>query len=153
MLIIKLMGGLGNQLFQIFSLISYSIDNNIDYKILSNLKGNTDSEYIFLLIISFLKDSTINIKNIKNAILEVINFIKTITTQVFSFNIAITNGKFIIFTRYISNHEKPPSLYYKFFDKNICISSEPIDIDDEWIYIPKNVIGFYEDKEVVFEKI
>ena len=28
------MGGLGNQLFQIFSLISYSIDNNIDYKIL-----------------------------------------------------------------------------------------------------------------------
>jgi hypothetical protein len=34
MLIIKLMGGLGNQLFQIFSLISYSIDNNIDYKIL-----------------------------------------------------------------------------------------------------------------------
>ena len=34
MLLIKLMGGLGNQLFQIFSLISYSIDNNIDYKIL-----------------------------------------------------------------------------------------------------------------------
>ena len=34
MLIIKLMGGLGNQLFQIFSLISYTIDNNIDYKIL-----------------------------------------------------------------------------------------------------------------------
>ena len=34
MLIIKLMGGLGNQLFQIFSLISYSIDNNINYKIL-----------------------------------------------------------------------------------------------------------------------
>lgn len=33
MLIIKLMGGLGNQLFQIFSLISYSIDNNIDFKI------------------------------------------------------------------------------------------------------------------------
>ena len=34
MLIIKLIGGLGNQLFQIFSFISYSIDNNIDYKIL-----------------------------------------------------------------------------------------------------------------------
>ena len=33
MLLIKLMGGLGNQLFQIFSLISYSIDNKIDYKI------------------------------------------------------------------------------------------------------------------------
>ena len=134
------------------SYIKLVIDN-IDDKILSNLKGNTDSEYIFLLIISFLKDSTINIKNIKNAILEVINFIKTITTQVFSFNIAITNGKFIIFTRYISNDEKPPSLYYKFFDTNLCISSEPIDIDDEWIYIPKNVIGYYEGKEVNFEKL
>jgi len=127
--------------------------NKIDDNILSNLKGNTDSEYIFLLIISFLKNSRINIKNIKNAILEVINFIKTITTQVFSFNIAITNGKFIIFTRYISNDEKPPSLYYKFFDTNLCISSEPIDIDDEWIYIPKNVIGYYEGKEVNFEKL
>lgn len=34
MIIIKLMGGLGNQLFQIFTSISYAIDNNIDYQIL-----------------------------------------------------------------------------------------------------------------------
>jgi len=33
MLLIKLMGGLGNQLFQIFTLISVSIDNDIDFKI------------------------------------------------------------------------------------------------------------------------
>jgi hypothetical protein len=34
MLIIKLMGGLGNQLFQLFTSISYAIDNNHDYQIL-----------------------------------------------------------------------------------------------------------------------
>jgi len=34
MIIIKLMGGLGNQLFQIFTLISLSIDNDIDFTIL-----------------------------------------------------------------------------------------------------------------------
>jgi hypothetical protein len=33
MLLIKLMGGLGNQLFQIFTLISVSIDNGVDFKI------------------------------------------------------------------------------------------------------------------------
>ena len=33
MLITKLMGGLGNQLFQIFTLISVSIDNSIDFRI------------------------------------------------------------------------------------------------------------------------
>ena len=33
MLITKLMGGLGNQLFQIFTLMSVSIDNDIDFKI------------------------------------------------------------------------------------------------------------------------
>ena len=33
MLITKLMGGLGNQLFQIFTLISVSIDNGVDFKI------------------------------------------------------------------------------------------------------------------------
>lgn len=33
MLIVKLMGGLGNQLFQLFTSISYSIDNDIEYKI------------------------------------------------------------------------------------------------------------------------
>jgi len=33
MLLIKLMGGLGNQLFQIFTLISVSLDNDIDFRI------------------------------------------------------------------------------------------------------------------------
>ena len=33
MIIIKLQGGLGNQLFQIFNLISLSIDNKIDFKV------------------------------------------------------------------------------------------------------------------------
>ena len=129
------------------------IINKIDSDIFSHLSGNTDSEYIFLLIISFLKNKEKNIENIKIAIRQVIKYINEITTDIFSFNIAITDGNFIIFTRYISNDEKPPSLYYKFFDKHICISSEPINDDDDWIYIPKNIIGYYNNKEIYIEKI
>ena len=33
MIFIELMGGLGNQLFQIFTGISYSLDNKIPFKI------------------------------------------------------------------------------------------------------------------------
>jgi len=129
------------------------IINKIDDDILINLKGTTDSEYIFLLIISFLKNKELNIQNMKYAIIDVIKYINTIPIPIFSFNIAITNGEFIVFTRYINNHEKPPSLYYKFYDKNICISSEPINTGEEWTYIPKNVIGYYDGKDINIEKI
>ena len=51
MLLIKLMGGLGNQLFQIFTLISLSLDNNIDFKIFEYkddiVKRNTYWDTIF----------------------------------------------------------------------------------------------------------
>ena len=40
MLIITLMGGLGYQLFQIFTCISYAIDNNLDYRILEFMRMN-----------------------------------------------------------------------------------------------------------------
>lgn len=36
MIYIELMGGLGNQLFQIFCGISYSLDNKIPFKIIKN---------------------------------------------------------------------------------------------------------------------
>lgn len=127
--------------------------NKIDDEILLKLKGNTDSEYIFLLIMSFLKNKEKTKENIISSIKDVIKYINTITKHVFSFNIAITDGNFIVFTRYISNEEKPPSLYYKFFDKNICISSEPINYDDDWVYIPKNIIGYYYNNEINIEKI
>lgn len=129
------------------------IINKIDSESYKLLKGNTDSEHIFVLIISLLKNKKITLKNIKNVVLDVINYLKQITNNIFSFNIAITNGKFIVFTRYINNDEKPPSLYFNKSDDNILISSEPIDYDDDWTYIPKNVLGTFYKKELKFYKI
>lgn len=127
--------------------------NEIDTDIFKLLKGTTDSEHIFLLINSYIKNKKITITNIKKSILKVIKFIKSITKEVFSFNIAITNGKFIIFTRYINNDENPPSLYYKIDNKKILISSEPINFEDKWNYIEKNVIGQYSNNKIKFKKI
>ena len=44
-------------------------------------------------------------------------------------NFGVTDGETIISTRYInSDSEEPPSLYYKKYNDNIIISSEPIEI-------------------------
>ena len=39
MIQINLMGGLGNQLFMIFAVVSYAIDNDIEYKFIPNKNG------------------------------------------------------------------------------------------------------------------
>lgn len=129
-----------------------NIIENIDDDIYKSLQGNTDSEHIFLLILTYLKNKKFTINNVKQAILDVIKFINTLNTT-FSFNIAITNNKFIIFTRYINNNEKPPSLYYNKSCNNMLISSEPINFDDKWVYIPKNVLGVYHNKKLQIDKI
>ena len=60
MITTEVMGGLGNQLFQIFSLISYSIDNNINFFIQdkSLTEGDRDITYwnnLFINLKSYLK--------------------------------------------------------------------------------------------------
>ncbi len=125
---------------------------NINDNLLSFIKGTTDSEHLFYLIISKIKGS-FDSKNIKNAIIDSINILNKISKETISFNIAITNGKFIIFTRYINNDEKPCSLYFKENKEHVLISSEPIDYDSEWTFIPKNSIGCYENKCVFIEQI
>ena len=138
-----------------YNIYKKKIFNKIDDRIFQLIKGTTDSEYIFALILSFLKDKQINVNNVKLSIIETIKFINTITDTIFSFNIAITEGNFVIFTRYINNqNENPPSLYFKKNKDNIVISSEPIDFnEDNWTCIPKNTIGYYEKNVLKFEKI
>lgn len=137
-----------------FSKMKKKIIQKMDNHIFSLLKGNTDSEYTFGLILTFLKDSVIDNKNIKLAIIKTIKFLNSITDNVISFNIAITDGIHIIFTRYINNKERPPSLYYRIDkDKNICISSEPIDYEKDWKFVPKNSIGYIVENKINISKI
>ena len=59
MIIIKLQGGLGNQLFQIFTLISLSIDNDMDFTIFEYKDDKVFSD----TIACYSKDHYININS------------------------------------------------------------------------------------------
>ena len=100
------------------------IINQIDDDLLLKIKGNTDSEYLFYLIMTFFKKSN----NITNAIKTSINFINNLDpTLTFSMNIIITNGSITVGTRYINKDNlNPPSLYYYKSDDKMYISSEPL---------------------------
>ena len=55
---------------------------------------------------------------------------------------------------FINNKERPPSLYYRIDnDKNMCISSEPIDYENGWKFVPKNSIGYIVGNKINISKI
>ena len=113
---------------------------------LSVIKGNVDSEDIFALFINQLKDNELNsyisIEKMYSYLIQTIKIIiKLNNNKVSSFNIALSDGKSIICTRYInSDTEQPPSLYINIDNNNnFIISSEPFQFNDNnWILIDKN---------------
>jgi len=124
-------------------------------------KGNTDSEFAFLLFINQLNEELFNNGGYlsKNCmILYIKNIINTLLLYnkgyVMSLNFAVTDGKTTVCTRFInSDVENPPSLYYNKFDNNIIISSEPTDYQNNWIIIEKNKMLAYSNKKIYIEDI
>lgn len=152
------------------------IYNNCKEKIIKLIKGNTDSEYMFYIFLSQLPENYNSSKYLSTSILKE-SFIKTLKilnnlndNQASSLNIAMTNGKTILCSRFInSQKESPPSLYYNIKTneskenkkntnqilnsetniekRNIIISSEPINNQIlEWKLIPKNHILIYDSR-------
>ena len=73
-----------------------------------------------------------------------------------SFNLALTDGKSIICTRYInSDDEDPPSLYIKQQNGQVYIASEPLYTEEtDWKLISKNTaILINENKDIDYQKI
>lgn len=122
-----------------FCKIKLDIIKKIKPQFISLINGNTDSEYVFYLFLTFLEKN----RNLKKTMMVLINYLSTfLKNKVSSMNFAVTDKKNVIATRYInSDHEDPPSLYYKLENKKIYISSEPIDyIEKGWTLIKKNVM-------------
>ena len=127
--------------------------------ILKNIKGNTDSEYIFAIFLQGLlgngehkKTFPLNIlKNVFNQTIKII--LELVNQETCSLNIAFTDGRTIICSRFINNtKENPPSLYYSLIKntskKYMIISSEPINTNSEdWKLIPKNHFLIYTSKK------
>ena len=137
-----------------FSENMIKLRNILDISYLKLIKGNTDSELIFYLIIQKIyTNKIINIKNIKKSVLEVIYEIITLIKDCCSLNLGLLTKQFVMATRFINNNDSPPSLYYKLIDNTLNIASEPIDADNTWKVVPDNSILIYNENELSIEKI
>lgn len=115
------------------------IINAIDDDLLVRIMGNTDSEYLFFLILTFIKQNF----NIIDSITQTINFINNLNhNSIFSMNIILTDGITIFAIRYINQPDQsPPSLYLCQSDNKFFISSEPINKHDhtmQWSLVQRN---------------
>ena len=136
--------------------IIYDLKDNV----FNIIKGNTDSEYVFSIFLNFLSNDKfenggdIDINEFKTLVLKTINKIESYQSEIpMSMNFAFTDGKTIICTRYINSDEEPPSLYFRFLDETIIVSSEPVDYIDNWNYISKNNLIIYNKNSITIEEI
>ena len=123
------------------------IINRISDDLLLRAKGTTDSEYLFFLLLTLIKET--NNYDVHTAINLLIEFINSLsTTNVCSLNIALADENNVYITRYINNDENPPSLYIstECFD-SIVVSSEPLIKNNcDWKLVEKNQLIHIEKK-------
>jgi len=110
----------------------------LDHEFEANIQGNTDSEYIFALILHYMKDTTWN-----EAMIRTFHTLRDIIGDVPSLlNIMLTNGESIYASRYAINGECP-SLYYgrgikDFPADSQLLASEALNDDPGWQPIAAN---------------
>jgi ergothioneine biosynthesis protein EgtC len=136
------------------------------------IKGYTDSEHIFALFAdNLLKEQTHDNQSIIKALLSAITKVETLKEEAqiktpSTMNIIITNGDFLIATRYSTSPKHFESLYYlsgqqfscidnqSNADPAILIASEPLSKKDKWIEVKKNhMIIARKNKEITIEEI
>ena len=118
--------------------------DSIEENLFLQIKGNTDSECFFFLIMHFLRQKNNLVLSVKKAI----NWIANIQENCDGFsriNIVITNGNELMATRFVSKGEKSLSLKYYSKSKehnkisSLILSSEALSDDDKlWQELPEN---------------
>merc|ERR1719245_1949658 len=99
-----------------------------DHDIEDEIQGSTDSETLFFLILGLIakRRNTIDFskpvcgrRELKNCMLEAINIVlKLVKDKVgnvgagSTLNLALSDGKYVIITRFRNSRKQPPSLYY-----------------------------------------
>lgn len=136
------------------------IRKNIDIELVQKIKGNTDSEYSFIIFLHFLKTDNLDYDNIsfvnlqKCMIKTIKKILELVKNDICSLNFCVTNKKITICTRYINSNEEPPSLYYFAKNNNIMISSEPINKNKEWKLLSKNsIIIISKTKKIIINNL
>ena len=110
----------------------------IDIKYKNSIKGSTDSEYLFYVLLSFKIYN-----NDIESIFKFIDFLKILNSKyniIVSANIVYSNKNIIFISRYINNNEEPPSLYIDY--NKLIVSSEPV--TNNYELICKNTCIIYD---------
>lgn len=146
-----------------FNHIKRALLNKIEDEYLFKIRGNTDSEHLFYLIMHFLnKHNHDMILAVKNAIAWIVRHQAKLDGSAFSsINIAFTNGRELIGTRFITEGHPPLSLNYTFKSKNakvesFTLSSEPLSsTTEQWHTVPKNHYIYLnaKDMEIKIDKL
>ncbi|MCU0398085.1 MAG: class II glutamine amidotransferase [Cyclobacteriaceae bacterium] len=147
-----------------FSRIKRSLRSQLSDELYNWIKGQTDSEHIFAFLINRLISDHPSIT--PDSVTEAFEFTFSYIKQLMSnyeinedayLNMVITNGHFIVATRYVTNpKEEPLTLYHsegsryvvengitrmeapKDNDQAVLVVSEKLTNDNHWTLIPKN---------------
>ena len=110
-----------------FDKVKKSIINRLAEDCFLGINGNTDSEYIFALFLTFLRnkdeatDIVATIRAVEKTIGAVVELcIVAGIKEPSSLNMVISDGINVIATRYRSGSQMPPSLYYKYGSEFTC---------------------------------
>lgn len=122
------------------------IINDLDEDLFLKIKGNTDSEHFFYIIMQHIRNGNTFEEAVMKSIQYVIDLQKNDHQDTFSrLNICITNHNEIIATRFVSKGHESLSLHYKVNQEksdhhSLIISSEQLDkIEDRsWEVVPNN---------------
>ena len=133
-----------------FQEMRLDIANEIGNSLFNNIKGQTDSEHLFFLIMHFLHhNKKCNLESaVRKAFDWVIKKQEKNSDDIFSLlNIAITDGCQLIVTRFASKNNPALSLYCGKNNecnnkaKNVIIVSEPLnDYLDNWSIVEENTL-------------
>ncbi|MEC4894761.1 MAG: ergothioneine biosynthesis protein EgtC [Oscillatoria sp. PMC 1051.18] len=121
------------------------------------IKGNTDSEHIFALVLNELQEfPEITLENaLAQAIIKITEMTKIAKVK-FAANIIISNGKKLVASRY-ANFLPMPSLYWMRDDPSypdaVIIASEPL-FAGNWNSFPeRSIISVEKDLEVTIDRL
>jgi len=114
---------------------------HISDDLIIRVKGTTDSEHLFYLILTeLLKEEGISDEEVGNAVVRTMKFLISLG-GISIINFMLTDGNRCFVLRYSTDKSiSPPSMYWTSNDKEIVVVSEPIDRTSKWTIVKPSVL-------------
>ena len=160
-----------------FEKVRRPLVNSLSDNAFSSIKGSTDPEHLFALILDQLRKQTGKdpIESMANAMQDAVEIVKSLMLEHAPghhcyLNLVLTNGQEAVVSRYTSDRDdKASSLYINQGRRYVCedgvcsmlsdnndnaviVSSEPLSADDSWQEVPVNHMLLINNNLAVVEK-